>query len=488
MKKTKLLNLGALALVAASVVGCGPRAPEYTGEEVQGITETEILIGNTAAASGNFATVGAPFNVGLNAALKAFNDKGGYNGKTVRLVHHDDGFNAEAGLVNTKKLVEEDKVFALVGHFGTPTVGATLDYIGYEKGIPMVYAATGISGLYNEHATGYERAIMSVQPIYNAEGRVLLARAVASVEGNKGLGATKVGVISTKDEAGIGMLDGIKTQAKELNVKIKYVTTDAATGTNHAAAVNALKTAGCDVVIIAANQAPFQEIMSYMKDGGLDNCKVITSYVSANAADLKKLEEAGAITATREVYTAAWLDITSTELYAPDVTDVYGSYLWAGYKALDLYYAAEYAKLGLTWTNLYDNGIFGFSQEYWQAAKDIVAYDLSVNGLTSTTAFAMSYNSYALAGYIAGKMFTTGLERVKASNQDLTWLNYINAMESSPIDIPMGGGVDYANGARLGITDLALNKYDMATDQLLAYSGITSLDKVMEAVPADKKK
>ena len=168
MKKTKLLNLGALALVAASVVGCGPRAPEYTGEEVQGVTETEILIGNTAAASGAFATVGQPFNIGLNAALKVFNDKGGYNGKIVRLIHHDDGFNAETGLVNTKKLVEEDKVFALVGHFGTPTVGATLDYIGYEKGIPMVYAATGISGLYNEEAQGYEKAIMSVQPIYNS--------------------------------------------------------------------------------------------------------------------------------------------------------------------------------------------------------------------------------------------------------------------------------------------------------------------------------
>lgn len=481
MKKTKLLNLGALALVAASVVGCGPRAPEYTGEEVQGVTETEILIGNTAAASGAFATVGQPFNIGLNAALKVFNDKGGYNGKKVRLIHHDDGFNAETGLVNTKKLVEEDKVFALVGHFGTPTVGATLDYIGYEKGIPMVYAATGISGLYNVEAQGYEKAIMSVQPIYNAEGRVLLARAVAATEGNKGLGATKVGVISTKDEAGIGMLDGIKTQAKELKVDIKYVTTDAATGTNHAAAVNALKTAGCDVIVIAANQAPFQEIMSYMKDGGLDNVKVITSYVSANAADLLKLEQGGAITATREVYTAAWLDITDYEYkFLPaggDMTTLDADmYLYSCYGAISA-------------ANLL--GVPGFSKEYWDAAVAITDYMLTPEAWLfqdGLPAFHMSYNSYALAGYIAGTMFCEGLDRVKASNQDLTWLNYINAMESSPIDIPMGGGVDYANGARLGITDLALNKYDMATDQLVAYSGITSLDKVMEAVPADKKK
>ena len=52
-------------------------------------------------------------------------------------------------------------------------------------------------------------------------------------------------------------------------------------------------------------------------------------------------------------------------------------------------------------------------------------------------------------------------------------------MESAPIDIPMGGGVNYANGARLGITDLALNKYDMATDNLVTYSGITTLDEII---------
>lgn len=482
MKKANLLKLGLIGLVASFAVGCGPRVPDYNGTEVQGVTDTEILVGNTAAASGDFAAVGTPFNIGLNAALKVYNDAGGFGGKKVRLVHYDDGFVAEQGLASTKKLVEEDKVFALVGHFGTPTVGATLDYIGYEKGIPMVYAATGVSGLYNEAAVGYERAIMSVQPIYDAEGRVLLARAVAAVEENKGLGATKVGVISTRDEAGTGMLAGIKRQAKELKVDIKYVTTSADKGFNHSSAVNALKTAGCDVVVIAANQAPFQEIMSYMRDGGYDNVKVITSYVSANAANLKALEDAGAITATRQVYTAAWLDITDNAyFYAPEATNLVGSYLWNCYKALAI-------ASGIP--TLYDLGVFGFSAEYWTAAEAIAAYVLETENYTwsSTTPFLMSYDSYALAGYIAGSLFTEGLNRVSSANKDLTWLNYIDAMESSPIDIPMGGGVNYANGARLGITDLALNSYDMATDQLVTYSGITSLDDVMAAVPADKVK
>lgn len=480
MKKRNLLKAGLFAMVGATIVACGPTVPQYDGTEVQGVTEDKIYIGNTAATSGDFAAVGVPFNLGLNAVLKIYNEKGGFNGKTVELKHYDDGFNAETGLANTKKLVEEDEVFALVGHFGTPTVGATLDYITAEKGIPMVYAATGISGLYNEDAEGYEKAVMPAQPIYNTEGRILLARALATVEGNKGLGASKVGVISTIDEAGEGILAGIQRQAEELKVDIKYVTTQATTGTDHSAAVAALKTAGCDVVIIAANQAPFQEIMSYMRDGGVDNVKVITSYVSANAAELTKLALDGRITATREVYTTAWLDINSNAInYAPDASNPIGAYLWAGYQILG-------TSLGLP--DLYANGVAGFSQEYWDAAEAITAYDLSINGMASQTAFAMSYNSYALAGYIAGTMFVEGLERVDEAGQELTWLNYINAMESAPVDIPMGGAINLTNGNRVGIEDLSLSKYDMATAQLSVYSPLTSLTDIMVAVPADKKK
>ena len=99
-------------MVGLTVVACGPRVPQYDGTEVQGVTEDKIYIGNTAATSGDFANVGVPFNLGLNAALKVYNDKGGFNGKTVELKHYDDGFVAETGLANTKKLVEEDEVFA----------------------------------------------------------------------------------------------------------------------------------------------------------------------------------------------------------------------------------------------------------------------------------------------------------------------------------------------------------------------------------------
>ena len=176
---------------------------------VQGVDDTTILVGNTAATTGAFATVGIPFNAGMEAAFMAYNLAGGFDGRSIQLIHYDDGFDAAQGLTYTQTLVETDHVFAIVGHFGTNTVGATLDYLK-QMGIPMVYAATGIAELYQEGATGNDKVIYPVQPIYNSEGRVLLARALAPVEGGMGLGGTKIGVISTTDDAGVGLLYGVQ--------------------------------------------------------------------------------------------------------------------------------------------------------------------------------------------------------------------------------------------------------------------------------------
>lgn len=442
MKKlTKLAICIALtACMVFGVVACGG-----TTTASQGIDSVNhvITVGNTAATSGAFMSVGVPFNYAQEAYFWYFeNHTEGYkdalgNKYSINFLHYDDGFDGVKGKAHTQKLVETDKVFALVGHFGSNTVGATVDYIE-EQGIPMVYGVCGVSDLYDTEAN-----IMTVQPIYDTEGQSMLATAFASLEVG-GLAATKVGVISTTDEAGIGMLNGIKIEAAKLgkveNTDIVYQAA-AADATDYTANVTALKNAGCDVVIIAANQAPFINIANTFVTVQYDNVDIITSYVSANATAMGGLVVSGAITATREVYAGAWLVTGSL----PDLE-------FKGWNDF-----VEYTKVLTLYAKSKGETLIALDDATWGAYVSLYygAYDWAADGVTS-----YFLNSYAMAGYVSANVFCQGLSRM--SGKTLTWKGFIDAMESAPVNVPMGTSVSYADGQRIGIDALAVNKYTVA--------------------------
>ena len=441
MKRTlRLIAVFALiASMALAIVACGPTEPQLA----QGVdTENHVItVGNTAATSGAFAGVGVPFNYAQEAYFWYFeNHTEGYkdaegNSYSINFVHYDDGFDGVAGKTYTQKLVEEDKVFALVGHFGSNTVGATVDYIE-ENGVPMVYGVCGVSDLYNT-----EKNIMTVQPIYDTEGQSMVATAFATTEVG-GLAAKKLGVISTTDEAGKGMLNGIKIEVEKLGKTSSVVYQEAAAdATDYSAQVTALKNAGCDVVIIAANQAPFVNIANTFVTVSYENVKIVTSYVSANAATMGGLVLTGAINATREVYAGAWLVTGSV----PD-TSFKGWNDFVEYvKIMTLYAKAQ----GEDLTTITDP-TYGAFIAYWFGTED-----WAKDGVSS-----YFLNSYAMAGYVSANVFCQGLSRM--SGETLSWEGFIEAMESAPINVPMGTNVSYADGQRVGIDALAVNKYTLA--------------------------
>ena len=473
MKKIVTLVV-ALAMVACLAIGFAACNPTDDGpsdsyiaglnELTQGVDTTNhvITVGNTAATTGAFAGVGVPFNYAQEAYFWYFtNHTDGYkdaagNKYTINFVHYDDGFVGAAGQTFTEKLVEDDKVFALVGHFGSNTVSATMEYVE-EMGVPMVYGVCGVSDLYNT-----ERNVMTVQPIYDTEGQSMVATAFAPVDAG-GLGATKLGVISTTDDAGIGMLNGIKIEVERLGKgsAVVYQTAGAADA-SFATQVTALKTAGCDVVIIAANQAPFVNIANTFTTVGYDNVKLLTSYVSANAATMGGLVGSGAISETREVYAGAWLVTGSLPSETKGWTDfieyVKVMTLYAKHKGETLATAANDATFAAL-------GSIYFAGMDW-AADGVSAYWL---------------NSYGMAGYVSANVFCQGLSRM--SGKDLKWGDFVLAMEEAPIDVPMGLSVSYENGQRIGIDALAVNKYTVANAGVGdVYRGITLLKDLEDAI------
>lgn len=341
MKKIVAM-LASLAIVA-SFAACGAKeeTPETPGTETpgtetpseepedeepaQGVFDDRIVVGNSAATSGNYAPVGVPFNAGIEAYFKMINEAGGVNGRKIEFKHIDDEFDPVKGKAALSTLVEDDKIFALVGHFGTPVVGATIEDVK-EYGIPAVYFATGIGQLYNDKAEGKDRGIFPVQPIYQTEGQIMVARAVGDFE------AKKIGVIYTNDDAGKDLFAGVEAKAKELGVEI-VAEQVAAGATDVSSAVTSIKNANVDFIIGAAIQATIPTIVKELAAQNV-NKDLITTYVNVSPV----ISEAviNEINGKFDVYGLGWVDLVENAdslaafaEWAPDyATNVYAMTGW----------------------------------------------------------------------------------------------------------------------------------------------------------------
>lgn len=263
----------------------------------QGVTDTEILVANTAAVSGQYAGVGLPFIAGIEAYLEMVNSQGGIDGRTITFLHEDDEFDPVKGKSYLQQMVEDEEVFTILGHFGTPVVSATLDDLK-SYGIPSVYFATGIGQLFSEHATTNEEGynIFPVQPLYITEGQVMVARGVGNFD------AQKIGIIYTSDDAGINMFDGATAKAEELGVELVSAQV-AAVAADVSAAVTTIKNAGVDFVIVGAIQATMPTIVKEMAAQGM-TVPAITTYVCAAVSITEQI--ASDIAGKFDVYASSW--------------------------------------------------------------------------------------------------------------------------------------------------------------------------------------
>jgi ABC-type branched-subunit amino acid transport system substrate-binding protein len=109
-----------------------------------------LRIGQSAGLTGGQAKYSADVKVGIEAALAAANKQGGINGRQVQLVSEDDGGKREQVVANTKKLVEQHKVVALIGYTSGAGTEASLEYIGMAN-VPMIAPVTGNMGIRAAH-------------------------------------------------------------------------------------------------------------------------------------------------------------------------------------------------------------------------------------------------------------------------------------------------------------------------------------------------
>lgn len=196
------LNALALGLLAAGVL-----VP--ASAQQQGVTDTEIVIGDILPLTGPPALLGVAHNLGVKVAVAEANAEGGINGRKLRLISEDDGYVPSRTIQGVRKLINTDKIFAFTSISGTAQAQAAMPIIK-QSGIPAMAPITTYEGLYrpvikNVFAVGYDMR----EAVYELVSRM------AERYPNK-----KWAVISQDDEYGENVRDGFERVAKERKLQV----------------------------------------------------------------------------------------------------------------------------------------------------------------------------------------------------------------------------------------------------------------------------
>lgn len=178
-----------------------------------GVTDKEIVIGQFAVISGPAAQLGLRMQLGMQTYFKAINAQGGVNGRTIRLVTRDDGYEPEKAVAAVKALINEDKVFALAGSVGTPTGLAALPILTEEQ-VPLVGMFTGAQALREP----FNRQVFHVRASYFDETESIIQHLTT-------LGVKKIAVFYQNDAYGKAGLEGVTRALDKRKLKPVAIST-----------------------------------------------------------------------------------------------------------------------------------------------------------------------------------------------------------------------------------------------------------------------
>jgi ABC-type branched-subunit amino acid transport system substrate-binding protein len=139
------------------------------GDEVP-LLARPLVLGQSCALSGPAQNLGLEMRAGLLAAFSAINDQGGIRGREIILISRDDGYEPDRAVRNTKGLIYDSQVFALVGAVGTPTAKAVAPIVSNAK-IPFFGPFTGAEFLRNP----FNKYVINVRASYFQEMESLAA-------------------------------------------------------------------------------------------------------------------------------------------------------------------------------------------------------------------------------------------------------------------------------------------------------------------------
>ena len=261
------MNRKAMCMLAAALAL--PLAQGAAAEN--GVTADKIVLGQSVALTGPAAQLGIQMRNGIKSYLDAVNAKGGVHGRKIELITLDDGYEPARTVPNTKKLIEQDKVFALIGYVGTPTSVPAVPVFTEAK-VPFVGPFTGAESL----RVPFNRYIFHVRASYYDETDKIVEQVVST-------GGKNIAVFYQDDAYGQAGLKGVELATQKRGLKISALGTVERNTVKVEAAVKKIQAVKPDAVVMISAYSSCAEFIRQMRKTGSAATFYNVSFVGSKA-------------------------------------------------------------------------------------------------------------------------------------------------------------------------------------------------------------
>lgn len=214
-------------------------AASLCAAQQQGVSKTEMVIGTIQDLSGPLAGYGKQARNGMQLRVDEINEQGGVNGRKLKLLVEDSGYDPKKAVLAAQKLVNQDKIFIMAGHIGTAQNNAAMP-VQFEKNVINYMPLTAAREMY-EPVNRLKFALLSS---YYEQMHLMLPKMV------KDKGAKKVCAIFQDDEFGLEVLRGAEAGLKSISMEMTEKTSFKRGATDFSSQVAKMKSAGCDLVVL----------------------------------------------------------------------------------------------------------------------------------------------------------------------------------------------------------------------------------------------
>ncbi len=180
----------------------------HEDEGSPGVSDAQVLFGQSAAFSGPARELGNQMRLGIEAAFHEANQAGGVHGRRLKIEALDDAYEDDYAHANTERLIENTRVFALIGAVGTPTSRAASP-LAHSAGVPFLAPFTGAEFLRDPRLDN----VLNLRASYYQETEEMVARLTED------LGVTRVAVLYQNDSYGLNGLEGSRLALERRGLK-----------------------------------------------------------------------------------------------------------------------------------------------------------------------------------------------------------------------------------------------------------------------------